>query len=247
MILPTQHPRDFALDDGRSVRIRPLRAADCAIYEAAVYSLSPRSRYLRFFAPIEKMSKRLLDQMTQVDGHRHVAWLALTPDESTGVGVVRYARAADDDQFDAHADFFDELDGAAEVSVADAGTIVGHPRRATLAAPRLLPLADEGKQASQPRHLRRAGKRLLTRPALLAAGHGYESRCLRRGIWPWSCDEPPHTWRCDASLSTTGGERRTRRRGSGFCDRAGGRRCGRESLCADEDIPGLDARDLELF
>jgi acetyltransferase len=98
MILPTQDPRDFALHDGRSVRIRPLRTTDRATYERAVYSLSPRSRYLRFFAPIEKMSERMLDQMTQVDGHRHLAWLALTPDESTGVGVVRYIRAADDDQ-----------------------------------------------------------------------------------------------------------------------------------------------------
>jgi acetyltransferase len=98
MILSTQHPRDFALDDGRSVRIRPLRATDRATYEWAVYSLSPRSRYLRFFTPIEKMSERMLDQMTQVDGQRHVAWLALTPDEGTGVGVVRYVRAADDAQ-----------------------------------------------------------------------------------------------------------------------------------------------------
>jgi acetyltransferase len=73
-----------------------MRPTDRATYEWAVYSLSPRSRYLRFFAPIEKMSKLLLDQMTQVDGHRHVAWLALTPDESTGVGVVRYVRAGDD-------------------------------------------------------------------------------------------------------------------------------------------------------
>jgi acetyltransferase len=75
-----------------------MRTTDRATYERAVYSLSPRSRYLRFFAPIERMSKRLLDQMTQVDGHRHVAWLALTPDESTGVGVVRYVRVADHDQ-----------------------------------------------------------------------------------------------------------------------------------------------------
>jgi len=98
MIYPTQHPRDFVLDDGGRVRIRPLHATDRPIYEAAVYSLSPRSRYFRFFAPIEKMSDRLLDQMTQVDGRGHVAWLALTPDEGTGVGVVRYVRAADDDQ-----------------------------------------------------------------------------------------------------------------------------------------------------
>ncbi len=40
----------------------------------------------------------MLDQMTQVDGHRHVAWLALTPDEGTGVGVVRYVQAGDDAQ-----------------------------------------------------------------------------------------------------------------------------------------------------
>jgi hypothetical protein len=78
LILPTHHPRDFRLDDGRSVRIRPLRATDRATYAWAVYSLSPRSRYLRFFTPIEKLSERMLDQMTQVDGHRHVAWLALT-------------------------------------------------------------------------------------------------------------------------------------------------------------------------
>jgi acetyltransferase len=98
MLLPTQQPRDFALADGRSVRIRPLRAADRATYEAAVYSLSPRSRYLRFFAPIEKMSQRMLDQMMQVDGRRHVAWLALASGEDTGVAVVRYVRAADDNQ-----------------------------------------------------------------------------------------------------------------------------------------------------
>ena len=34
--------------------------------------------------------------MTQTDGHRHVAYVALTPDETTAVGVVRYVQAADD-------------------------------------------------------------------------------------------------------------------------------------------------------
>ncbi len=40
----------------------------------------------------------MLDLMTQVDGDRHVAWLASTPDEGAGVGVVRYVRAAEDPQ-----------------------------------------------------------------------------------------------------------------------------------------------------
>jgi GNAT superfamily N-acetyltransferase len=88
-------PREFVLHDGRMVRVRPLRAPDRATYERAVLDLSPRSRYLRFFAPIAKPSQRLLDQMTRTDGHRHVADVALTPDETTAVGVVRYVRTAD--------------------------------------------------------------------------------------------------------------------------------------------------------
>jgi acetyltransferase len=88
--------RDFALHDGRIVRVRPLRPTDRAIYERAVVDLSPRSRYLRFLAPIAKPSERLLDQMTQTDGYRHVAHVALTLDETSAVGVVRYVRTADD-------------------------------------------------------------------------------------------------------------------------------------------------------
>jgi acetyltransferase len=87
--------REFVLHDTRIVRVRPLRSSDRAIYERAVIDLSPRSRYLRFFTPIAKPSERLLDQMTRIDGHRHVAYVVLTPDETTAVGVVRYVRTAD--------------------------------------------------------------------------------------------------------------------------------------------------------
>jgi acetyltransferase len=87
-----------SLDDRRTVRVRPLRPTDRATYERAVLDLSPRSRFLRFFAPIAKPSERLLDHMTQTDGHRHLAYVALTPDEITAVGVVRYVRTAEDPQ-----------------------------------------------------------------------------------------------------------------------------------------------------
>jgi GNAT superfamily N-acetyltransferase len=87
--------REFVLQDSRIVRVRPLRATDRATYERAVIDLSPRSRYLRFFAPMTKPSERLLDQMTHIDGRRHVAYVALTLDEATAVGVVRYVRTAD--------------------------------------------------------------------------------------------------------------------------------------------------------
>jgi acetyltransferase len=87
---PPVDTRELLLHDGHTVRVRPLRATDRTIYERVVTDLSPRSRYLRFFAPIRRLSERLLDQMTQTDGHRHIAYVALTVDESSVVGVVRY-------------------------------------------------------------------------------------------------------------------------------------------------------------
>ncbi len=83
---------DLRLAGGQLVRVRPLRPSDRAVYERAVLDLSPRSRYLRFLSPIPRLSERLLDLMTQADGCEHVAYLALTPDETTGLAVVRYVR-----------------------------------------------------------------------------------------------------------------------------------------------------------
>jgi len=87
-----------ALHDGRSVRVRPLRRSDREMYRDAVAGLSPRSRYLRFAAPMPRISERLLEQMMDLDGDRHVAYAALTPDETAVVGVARFVRTADDPQ-----------------------------------------------------------------------------------------------------------------------------------------------------
>jgi RimJ/RimL family protein N-acetyltransferase len=95
MGLPTDS-YDLEVAGGRSVRLRPLRPTDRDLYARAVTDLSPRSRYLRFLAPIERPSEKLLDKMTNIDGRLHVAYVALTPDETTAVGVVRYVRDADD-------------------------------------------------------------------------------------------------------------------------------------------------------
>jgi acetyltransferase len=88
--------RELVLRGGYIVRVRPLGENDRGIYERAVMALSPRSRYLRFFSPIARLSERMLDRMTQTDGDRHVAYVALTLDESRAVGVVRYVLSADD-------------------------------------------------------------------------------------------------------------------------------------------------------
>jgi ribosomal protein S18 acetylase RimI-like enzyme len=93
---PTVDTLELVLRDEHVLRVRALRRTDRAIYERAVMNLSPRSRYLRFFAPIPRLSDPLLDQMTQTDGYRHVAYVALTLDESRALGVVRYVSSADD-------------------------------------------------------------------------------------------------------------------------------------------------------
>src|SRR4051812_19928595 len=87
---------DLRLSGSRSIRLRPLRPTDRDLYARAVTDLSPRSRYLRFLAPIRKPSEKLIDEMTKIDGRMHVAYVALTPDETNAVGVVRYVRTAGD-------------------------------------------------------------------------------------------------------------------------------------------------------
>ncbi len=93
---PLYESRDLTLREGRAARVRPLRPVDRDLYERAVVDLSPRSRYLRFLSPIVRPSERLLDQMTRPDGHMHVAHAAMTANERTFVGVVRYVRLPDD-------------------------------------------------------------------------------------------------------------------------------------------------------
>lgn len=78
--------------DGRRFAVRRMRPDDRAMYEAAVAGLSERSRYLHFGAPVPKLSERMLEQLTDLDGERHVAYVAVTPDRAAIVGVARYVR-----------------------------------------------------------------------------------------------------------------------------------------------------------
>ena len=86
---------ELSLDDVHRVRVRPLGSADRERYVRAVAALSPRSRYLRFFSPLPKLSERQVDLMTHVDGEHQVAYAALTPEESDLLGVARYIRTAE--------------------------------------------------------------------------------------------------------------------------------------------------------
>jgi GNAT superfamily N-acetyltransferase len=66
--------------------------------QTGLQQLSPESRYRRFFQHIDHFSERQLRYLTEVDGHDHVAWIAVLPDlpGAPGVGVGRYVRMKDE-------------------------------------------------------------------------------------------------------------------------------------------------------
>ena len=88
------------LRDGSSVILRPVVAADRGLLLEGFESLSPESRYRRFFGPMKEMSEPLLDYLTAIDYRDHFAWAALSAEPGAngrpvGVGVGRYIRLED--------------------------------------------------------------------------------------------------------------------------------------------------------
>jgi RimJ/RimL family protein N-acetyltransferase len=80
--------RQVTLRDGTTITLRALVPEDRALIADAFERLSPRSRYLRFFSPIPRLTKGMLDGLMDVDHCRHVALIAMR--DETCIGVVRY-------------------------------------------------------------------------------------------------------------------------------------------------------------
>lgn len=80
------------LPDGTELVLRPVVPDDKALFLAAFERLSPLSRYRRFLSPLPRLSSALLDYLTEVDHHRHTAWLAVA-EERAGPAAVGVARA----------------------------------------------------------------------------------------------------------------------------------------------------------
>ena len=98
---------EVALRDGEHITMRPIRPDDKPLLAEAFDRLSPESRYLRFFSPMDRLSANLLQYFTEIDYDRHYAIGALRRDGHTdvGLGVARYVRLSD-------------VPGAAEAAVA---------------------------------------------------------------------------------------------------------------------------------
>lgn len=90
MFFDASYREPAVLRDGRAVVLRLIRPDDKALLRRGFLALSPESRYRRFFSPKQDLSSDELRYLTEVDGVRHFALGALTPDEADGLGVARF-------------------------------------------------------------------------------------------------------------------------------------------------------------
>ncbi|MEO8718740.1 MAG: GNAT family N-acetyltransferase [Burkholderiales bacterium] len=91
---PLHLARRRKLADGRSVTIRPIRAADEGAEKRFLEQLSDASRRRRFLNLVQPLSDRLVHFFTHIDYDRHMAFVC----ESEGgelVGEARYVANAD--------------------------------------------------------------------------------------------------------------------------------------------------------
>jgi acetyltransferase len=61
---------------GVDIFIRPLFETDLMLLKKFLYSLSDRSVYLRFLAPVREFSEKMLEQLIRVDHKSHIALAA---------------------------------------------------------------------------------------------------------------------------------------------------------------------------
>lgn len=74
-----------ALRDGELARLRPLRHGESDVLLAVFARMSAGSRALRYLTPLPEMPRRMREVLADVDGVRHVAWLASIDGEPAGI------------------------------------------------------------------------------------------------------------------------------------------------------------------
>lgn len=94
---PAHLVREHRLFDGRTVTIRPVRAADAAPEREFFNRLSGESRYLRFYMWVHAPSERLIHFLTDIDYDKHMAFacVARNGDTEEVVGEARYVADPD--------------------------------------------------------------------------------------------------------------------------------------------------------
>jgi RimJ/RimL family protein N-acetyltransferase len=83
---------------GTRLLVRPISPDDKPLLADGFERLSARSRYRRFFRPLDGLSDRDLAYLTEIDHHDHEALVALDPETGQLIAVARYVRSDDDDE-----------------------------------------------------------------------------------------------------------------------------------------------------
>ncbi|WP_315096161.1 GNAT family N-acetyltransferase, partial [uncultured Cellulomonas sp.] len=99
---PSTWEADVVLHDGSTTHVRPLRPDDADALQAFHVGQSERSTYMRFFAPLDRLSDRDLERLVNVDHVDRVALVAVLtgaePDAADQIiGVARYDRIGTDE------------------------------------------------------------------------------------------------------------------------------------------------------
>ncbi|KQV67808.1 hypothetical protein ASC64_11395 [Nocardioides sp. Root122] len=148
------------LRDGGSALLRPLAGGEVSVVEAVFEGLSSQSRRRRFLVPMPRLPGGHRRTLADVDGDRHVAWVALV--HGIPVGLCRFVRTSADSAELAF-EVVDEHQGRGIGSaLVDAVTTVARDRGITW----LEATVEPGNAASEAL-LARAGVRLVAADGLL--------------------------------------------------------------------------------
>ncbi len=92
--VPTPYPAhwqaDVLLTDGTGAHIRPIEPDDAQLLVAFYARVSEESKYLRFFAPYPRLTRRDVERFTQVDQRERVALIATAGADM--IAIARYDR-----------------------------------------------------------------------------------------------------------------------------------------------------------
>jgi acetyltransferase len=79
------------------VAVRPIEPGDADMIQAFVGDLSGTSRYFRFFQPLKHLSPSMLERLTCIDYHTHMALVAVASmkGEKKIIGEARYVATGD--------------------------------------------------------------------------------------------------------------------------------------------------------
>jgi acetyltransferase len=86
---PREWERPAKLQDGVTVRIRPIRPEDERFYPAFLRRVSPEDMRLRFFAPVKDINHAFIARFTQLDYARAMVFVAIDNSVGEMLGVAR--------------------------------------------------------------------------------------------------------------------------------------------------------------